>query len=257
MSPGVITSLLADNGWGELVGTLVLVGFYVVAAIVKAISSRTAKAKQEAVESETEAPAPSKPRYKPLAEKGRPTQATQTKTLPYARTALQSSQTKSSAKPVLRPTGRLSEWDRQQELKRRRLEQIDALRRQQLAQSQQMHSKQSPPISPPAPARPAPAITPSAFQKSAQQALKQAKTGQPVQGKASVINPAVSQVRQAKATPKVVAQTVKAPLRSAPTTIPVSASADHLHVLLRKPSSIRTAMILKEILDSPLGLRNL
>lgn len=260
MSFETLTNLLAArDGWEELIGTLALLGFYAAAAIFKAVTNRAAKSKADTSEPEITAAAREKPRYKPLTDTASPAQISQAKTLPYARAAAQPGQKAPVAQPVLRPTGQLSEWDRQQELKRRRVEQIEALRRQQIMQVQQAQRKQQQqrqqhPASPPVPARPAP-VSPI-IQKTVQESLHQVRTGRPVTGGAAVVRPALSQVRQAAATPKATAQTIKASVHHDKEN-PVFHAAGKLRSMLREPHTLRTAIMLKEILDTPLGLRDL
>ena len=264
MSFETLSNLLAEGDWRQLIGPLLLFVFYIGASIFKAVVNRTGAAVKD--DDEDEAPEPAdtaeKPRYKPLSEAARAATAPQARALPYARTAA------SGPARVAQPAGDLTEWDRQQQIKQRRLEQIEALRRQQLLQKQQqqrqqqqrqqMHQPQQQQAARAVPSQSSPygsRTTPSVAaipQKTPQEALRQSRTGQPV-GAPSRQGVATRQtVLGSKAAAP---RAVKMP--SVPAMAPGSDIGTRLRAVLGESDSLRMAIVLKEILDKPLGLRKL
>ncbi len=258
MSCGTLANLLAEgNGWGQLIGPLLLFGFYVVASIVKAVSNRRGDAgKDDDDETET-ARAVDQPRDKPIEQVSRPPQSPPSRTLPYARTVEQAQQRSGDSVPRHEPADQQrDEWERQQDIKRRRAEQIEQLRRrQQLEQQQQQRLEQQRRQSrqqtqqQPQQRRPAPPAARKATgavavrQKSGKEAVRQARAGVPVHVGASrrdVLKQSAAKAAKSALLPSVGGSR------------PAAAS---LRGLLNQKQSVRTAIVLSEILDKPLGMR--
>ncbi len=279
MSVETLSRLLADSDWMELIWPILLMVFYGVASLVKVFAERTKKSKEsDALPSSAPVSAEpvAKPRYKPLEEAARPHPETpQARTLPYARTAAKTGPSAAAPMPAAQPAASMSEWDRQQELKRRRLEQIEALRRQQLLeqQRQQIQQKaalqeqreqrqraQSPQRSAAPPARPqssssgvrptTSAPVAAAIRKTPQEALRQVqKGGVPV----GAISSRQTVLRKSPVpSAKTVVQSAKEPSRPES----VTSASNLLRVMLRRRETLRSAIVLKEILDVPVGMRN-
>lgn len=271
------TILLADMDWMEVIWPILLMAAYGIAALVKMFSERSKQKSRETEENLQTALTESsdKPRYKPLDAVSRPRPETpQARTLPYARSAAKASSSAGESLPVAQPASPMSEWDRRQEIKRRRLEQIEALRRQQVLEQQrrqirqqaayqdqreqqqrQQQMRQQRQVTQPMPSQQVRASHVSAaarpaatVRKTPQEALRQVRTGQPVGGvsRHSVLKSPLSASAQRTA------QAAKDALRSeTPTSVPAT-----LRAMLRNRDSLRSAFVLKEILDVPVGLRN-
>jgi len=224
---GTIAGLLAEGDWGRLIGPLVLVAFYVISAILRSVSAKETK-------SNSETAASNKPRYKPLNDTAEPSQTTQVRTLPYARPARQGVSSPSS--PIAQTTGELTDWDQQQQLKQQRLAQVEAFRRQQALEQQRQKIRQQ-----------------AQLQEQRQQAAMPAAV--------HVRHVQAASVRRASAQPRSVQAAGQGPRRQAVAqkTIPnpVPARAASVRGLLLGPGSLRAGIVLKEILDKPLALRNL
>jgi len=227
---GMITGLLAEGDWRQVIVPLVLMAFYAISAIFRSISAKE-------TESNSETAASNKPRYKPL----NPTaqaQTPQVRTLPYARMATQGDS--SSSSPIAQTTGELTDWDQQQQLKQQRLAQVEAFRRQQALEQQRQQIRQ---------------------QAQLQEQRKKQRQQAAMPADAQVRHVQAASVRKASAQPRSVQTAGQGPRRqavvqeSAPS--PVSARAANLRGLLWGPGSLRAGIVLKEILDKPLALRNL
>ena len=234
MSLQTLTNLLAEGDWRQLLGPLVLLGFYAVAAIIKAAGNRADKAATNDDEGDEELPVetevPQKTRYKPLHDTAQSPQSR--RTLPYARTAQGAAATPPQA---ARPAGEAIDWDRQQEIKRRQLEQAEALRRQQALERQRQQLRRQ-----------------AAIQEQREK-LQRQQTGRP----AAMVSRIVQSAAASSQRPAVVQPPVKAVRVSPPTAAKkaVPERTDKIGGLLRKRDSLRAAMVLKEILDKPLAMR--
>lgn len=243
MPPSLFYNLLANRNWMELVGPLVLLAFYAGGAILKSIANRKPQKKTEGKEA-----SPSRPRYKPLDQSAASRRA---QTLPYARTVEQKERATSPPIETTRRPAEMTEWERQQQLKQRRRQQIEALRRQQLQQQQQqiLRQQQLQTTAGRTERQPADGTRPTAFRKTPQEALRQVHTGRPSgppSRSVAVKQPAATSVETAG----------KAQRKSAVRTPPASVSRT-IRLTLRQRGSLRTAFVLKEILDTPLGLRDI
>jgi len=238
-----LTGLLAEGDWRELIGPLVVFGIYAVATILKKAAGGKLDAAEEEDEDSVEssfstedASSSESPRYKPLDEAARPAaaeaQTPQQRTLPYARER----QPQPSA-------AEQAELERQRRLRQLREEQIQIARRRRLAQQQAEQSAVRQRIAQPvqkADLRPT-ASAPS--RKTPQEMLRQAQTGQPARG---VERPSARPLRGEMST-----TTTQSVSMSKPATAPAAG----LQRLLRDRTSLRRAIVLKEILEKPLALR--
>jgi membrane protein involved in colicin uptake len=171
--------------------------------------------------------------------------------LPYARTAPQGG---AASSPQIAPTtGELTDWDRQQDLKRRQLEQAqtlrqqaEAFRRQQTLEQQRQKIRQQ-----------------AELQQQREQQQRRQQVARPAAGQLSRIQAAPAAVRVAVAQKRVAAAPAKAmpqAVKVSPPSVaqrPASYRTGGVGGLLREPGSLRAAIVLKEILDRPLALRNL
>jgi hypothetical protein len=212
------TALLAEGGWSELIGVIVLVGIYAAGAIAKMVSKRSDESKEDAQ---------SKQRAVQLAKK-------------YA-------QERQSQRAAPRHPDTMTEWDRMQELKRRR-------------QGRQPEKQPSEPVSAPAfrerempfqqpkMVSPTPELMQSAespkpaifhqFMEAIQQRQQAAQSPQSIP-KPKTVKPVA---KLAKVTKK----------RPAAETAPMIRPLDQY---LRNAGDLRAAIVLKEILDKPLAMR--
>lgn len=212
------TALLAEGGWSELIGVIVLVGIYAIGAIAKMVSSRSEESKEDAQ---------SKQRAVQLAKK-------------YA----QDRQTQRTA-PKRHPDT-LSEWDRKQELKRRRQE-PQAVKRPSEPVSVPVFRESEMPFQQPKMVRLTPELTPTAesskpaifhqFMEALQQRQQTVRQTQPI--------PKPKPVTAGK-----LPKTIKK--RTAAETAPAVRPRDQY---LWNPADLRSAIIFKEILDKPIALR--
>jgi len=241
----------ANGDWLELLFPIVLMVVYGAAAVGKAFMAR-AKQKDQQAESASRADVPerSAPRYKPLDEAARPRQQTpQQRTLPYARTASRSSGMPSEPSYADQEARRRADQERQQQIEQRRLRQIEALRRQQLQRKQYMQRQQQIQQQASQSVKAAQTVgqrflrSPGSVSKTPQEALRQARTGRPVG--AAAARPDVG-----KAPPR-----VRPEIRQEPIVAGGSTEAE-LRRMLQKRGSLRTAFVLKEILDLPMALRD-
>ena len=264
-------NLLANRGnWVDLIWPIALMAVYAIASVIKTISERS-KQKNEEAEADSDSVAfgarsadQEKRRYKPLDEVARPRPATpQARTLPYARTAgaAQAGEPKTEPEPAISPARTMSDWERQQAIKQRRLEQIEALRRQQALEQQRRQTQQQAAMQPQRPQQSTPPPVPaarlrvqsaSAVRKTPQATLRQAPIGRPpVSGKGVLSRHSVLKKKPA-ASPQHTVQAAKEVRRSDESAKLPSAA---LRGMLRRRDTLRSAMLLKEILDQPLGLR--
>ncbi|HDS84438.1 MAG TPA: hypothetical protein ENN97_04500 [Phycisphaerales bacterium] len=241
----------ANGDWLELLFPIVLMVVYGAATVGKAFMAR---AKQKDQQAETTSGAAmserSKPQYKPLDEAVRPRQqAPPQRTLPYARTASRTSGPPAEPSYADQAARRRADQERQQQIEQRRLRQIEALRRQQLQRKQYMQRQQQIQQQALQSVKAAQTVgqrllrSPGSVSKTPQEALRQARTGKPVG--AAAARPAAG-----KEPPR-----VRPEIRQEPIEAGGSTEAE-LRRMLRKRGSLRTAFVLKEILDLPMALRD-
>lgn len=212
------TALLAEGGWSELIGVIVLVGIYAIGAIAKVVSNRSEESKEDAQ---------SKQRAVELAKKYAQDRHAQ-------RTA-----------PKRHPDT-LSEWDRKQELKRRRQE-LQAVKQPSEPVSVPVFRESEMPFQQPKMVSPTPELMPSAespkpaifhqFMEAIQQRQQAARQTQPI--------PKPKPVTAGKPAKALKQRTVA---ETAPAVRP-------LDQYLRNVGDLRAAIILKEILDKPIAMR--
>ena len=208
--------LLAEGDWSRLIGVIVVVGFWIISAAAKMWSKNASGEDDEAERTS---------RAVELAKK-------------YAK------QKQSQAKPA-RNSEFMSEWDRRQEMKR--LQRMAQLRKREIQPPKPVKPAVVPPI--PKQPKPIPTVKSPEFKPVSQlarirQYARQVKT------------------QQQPPRPVSVPQTYKTPRKKKPVTHKKSAAAatiktsSHpLHVLLKHPDQLRSAIVLKEILDKPIALR--
>lgn len=237
----------ANGDWLELLFPILLIVVYGAATLVKAFVE---KRKEDASRQDLDVPSRPERRYKPLDQVANFLQTPQQRTLPYARTAAKRPEAPRPSVPSQPQTAmpQSAEHQLQQQMaEQRRLQQIEALRRQQLQrqeymkrqQKAQQQAAQSVKIAQAATPR-----TPSGLSKTAQEALRQARTGKPV-------GLAAGRKTAAPKPPRLQPERVTAPTASMK-----AGSLVLLHQMLRSRSNLRTAFALKEILDPPVVLRN-
>lgn len=254
MSFGAVHTLTANGDWLEMIWPIVLVAIYGAGAIVKMFVERSNKDKHEEAEEPSQAAASqrrSELRYKPLGEPAGPRPETpQSRTLPYARTAGRSEPTLRPSAPAAQPAEVMSDWDRQQAIKQRRQEQIEALRRQQqrqqILQQQRQQQQAAAQRVRSQGASPRGGAGPQAVRKAPQEARRQ------VQSARAAATSVLSRHSVLKKGPAAAAQTA---LQAAGATPPAASGVDRLWKMLRSRDSLRTAMVLREILDKPLAMR--
>lgn len=241
----LLSTLLAEGDWRQLLGPLVLFAVYAAAALLKKASAEKSNFTRgeeddeeiDSVESSPPAVTASSntPRYKPLDEVAKPADSAQSprqRTLPYART-----------QPRVAPAAAQQvERERQRRLQQLRDEQIQIARRQQMARQQAEQAaalrQRAAQITPNVTA--APVVSP---RKTPQEMLRQVQTGQPARGDVYPARPLRAEM-----------PSVQTPSRGAVLKMP-SVSAG-LHRLLRQRDMLRNAIVLKEVLDKPLALRS-
>lgn len=211
--------LLAKGDWSDLLGVIVLVAVYAVGALVKMVSNRSSSTTDEAV---------SKSKVLELAKK-------------YTRERRSQSERQRIA-PARRASD-LTEWDRQQELKRRQLARLN--------EQEQKHA--TGPVSVPiiqkiehAPPPPIQAISTPEYIPAA--------TPQ----KTQIYQRFMEAAQQRQSTPKPQRSKMPKPVRYAEkpaAAAEVAKTVRTLDSLLKNPTDLRAAIILKEILDKPIGLR--
>ncbi len=229
--------LLADGGLEELVPLLIFVGISVVGAIIRASKGSDAEEKQN---ESTQKLIEMAKRYKAMKETGREPDVPK-ETLPYARTA-----TEADRKPAT-----LSEWDRRQREKKQQVQQ----RQTRLDRPRYVPEKQKTPVANP------PEEIPVAFAVPQAKPVRRPKMRPQIPQKGRPKRATQQTIKKPVAIPTAypVAKSAKAGKRHEPvkrkteTTMPAGTS---LKSLLKKPKSLRTAILLKEILDKPIALRD-
>jgi hypothetical protein len=211
------TALLAEGGWSELIGVIVLVGIYAAGAIAKMVSNRSDESKEDAQ---------SKQRAVELAKK-------------YA-------QERRSQRAAPRHPDKMTEWDRMQELKRRRQDRQPEKPSELV--SVPVFREREMPFQQPKMVSPTPELMPSAespktaifhqFMEAIQQRQPAAQQPQSIP-KPNIVKPAVKSSKPIKR--RTVAET---PLAVRP-----------LDQYLRNVGDLRAAIVLKEILDKPIAMR--
>ncbi len=205
-------AMLAEGGWSDLIGIIVLVGIYAVGALVKAVSNRSAESKEDAE---------SKNRAVELAKK-------------YA-------QKRQSA------TDKQSEWDRMQEIKRHRQAQLREHGKQTAGPvSVPIYREEEKSVSQHIPVSSTPEFIPPAKQQKVQIFQQYMET---LQQQKKAVQPPRPKAQTVKAAAKAVKQLRKPPITAEPPTV------RPLDQYLRNVGDLRAAIILKEILDKPVGLR--
>lgn len=230
-------SVLADSGWGELIPLLFIVGVSVISAITKALAKSDESAKSE--KAKTSRLIEMAKRYKQMQETGQIRDVLQ-EDVPYARTA---------KTPAERTPHAVSEWDRRQQEKK---QQVQIRHSQQPGHYTRYTEKTEPPVFQPQQKIPIDVPIPVA---------------QP-------IRPAYQPPKiQPEPRPKRASQPVRQQSQAIPTAMPVthqpsvkmSSGKPHntavhpgqtLKALLENKQSLRSAFILKEILDKPVALRD-
>jgi hypothetical protein len=216
--------LLAD-GWEELIGIIVIFGLYVAGALTKMFSKRKGSEEGESKE----------PSYVVELAKKR------------ARQRQEQARMKQARRDSAQAYGQVSEWDRLQEMKRQRM----ARSRGQTTQPPKPVQTQAPAYEPPKPAAPKPVRQPQTVQEYLQEAWTVITGPQP--------QPISRQVPQSKPMPQPVkpaAKRAKSSKRLMPaTTTKAVASSRPLDMYLKNPYELRSAIVLKEILDKPVALR--
>lgn len=252
---GPHTGLLADMDWLDMLLPIAIMVVYGAVALAKGYAGRLKdKDRTEATSSAASVSDASKPRYKPLDEVAvHRTDSPQARTLPYARTAAQTSS--STPEPQRQPVAasQPTDWQRQsgveqrrqQDVEQRRLKQTEAISRQKSKQ-EQLRQRQ---------------------RQIQQQAIQSVKAVQAAVPKAISSNPLLGGGRAAqerrRQTPPgnkpAPAAKRPVPARSPqPTVVPLTPTSTSaaLRKMLRTPQNLRTAMVLREILDKPAAFRD-
>lgn len=253
MSMAAYTMPPANGDWLELLFPIVLMVVYGAAAVGKAFMARAKQKDQQAESaSRSDVPERSAPRFKPLDQAARSRQQTPPqRTLPYARTASRSSGLPSEPSYADQEARRRADQERQQQIEQRRLRHIEALRRQQLQRKQYMQRQQQIQQQASQSVKAAQTVgqrvlrSPGSVSKTPQEALRQARTGKPVGVGAAAARPAAG-----KEPPQVRPAIRQEPIEAG------GSSAAELRRMLQKRGSLRTAFVLKEILDLPMALRD-
>lgn len=207
-------AMLAEGGWSDLIGIIVLVGIYAVGALVKAVSNRANESKEDAE---------SKNRAVELAKK-------------YA-------QKRQSA------ADKQSEWDRMQEIKRRRQAQLREHGKQTAGPvSVPIYREEEKSVSQHIPVSSTPEYVPPAKQQKVQIFQRYMETLQQ-QKKAAQPPRSLPKTQTVKAAAKPAKHLKKPPITA------IQPTVRPLDQYLRNNSDLRAAIILKEILDKPVGLR--
>ena len=228
------SGLLAEGGWGQLIGVIVVVGFYIFSAIVKSIGNRG-----DSDEEKEKARQAAQRLRRQIAQGKNAAQIEEAnrrrieRKLPYARSAPNREN--------------MSEWDRQQEEKRR-----------QLSQSRQTQMQPKPPAPEPARMRmeppPVPAIPVAQPIEEDTEELKR----QAYYAKAQQLQQARrrSQLQAQQAAAEKTARTVKQRKKSRPKQQVETKSSSYLiYDLVKDSNRMRSAILLKEILDKPIAMR--
>lgn len=227
--------VLAASGWGELIPLIFIIGVSVVSAITRALNKSGANSKSE--KEKTSRLVEMAKRYKEMQESGQQ-RSIPKEHIPYARTE----RTAAERKP-----GSISEWDRRQQEKKQQI----ARRREQNQPPPRYVEPQTPPGFEPEPSEVIPVAMPVQQPEPFRPAYKPPKI-------------------QTKPRPKRASQQTYKQPGPQPVELPIAKPVKHqksaenketvaakmsLSDLLRKNKSLRSAIILKEILDKPIGLR--
>ena len=208
--------LLAKGDWSDLLGVIVLFAVYAVGALVKMFSNRSSSTADEAI---------SKSKALELAKK-------------YTRERRSHSEIQRTA-PVRRASD-LTEWDRQQELKRRRQARLYEQEKKHTSGPVSVPIIQTIEHAPPPPV-PTPEYVPAATPQ-----------------KTQIYQRFMEASQQRQSTPKPQRSKLPKPVRyakkpaAATEVVKTVRTLDHL---LKNPTDLRAAIILKEILDEPISLR--
>ena len=226
--------ILADGSWGDLIPLLLFLGVTIGGAIFRAMGKGSDSEKQD---ESTQKLIEMAKRYKAMKETGRQTNVPKER-LPYARTATESD----------RRSGTLSEWDRRQQEKK----QLAQQRQARFDKPRYVPKKTKPPVIKP------PEEIPVAFAVPQARPVRQPQMPQ-IRRPKRAAQPTIKQKPPAipKAYPVAIPVTSKKPAkritRKTETAKPEGTS---LKSLLKKQNSLRTAILLKEILDKPIALRD-
>lgn len=221
--------VLADGGWGELIPMLIFVGIWVIGGIGKVMSGRENSSDKQ--DESTKKLIEMAKKYKAMKETGQQREVPKEET-PFARTV----------RTTDRKPGNLSEWDRRQQEKKQQVQQ----RRTQSDTPGYVPQKQKPPEAIPV-AKAVPEVQP------VRPVYKPPKTQQkPRPKRASRPIPKQPQ-RIPVARPAAMSTPEKKRPKQAHQKAPEAGQS--LKSLLKQKRSLRSAIILKEILDSPVALR--
>ncbi|MHC4552697.1 MAG: hypothetical protein ACYSUT_08020 [Planctomycetota bacterium] len=229
-------NLLAE-GWGDLIPFIFIVGVSVVSAIAKATNKGDENSKNE--KEKTSRLIEMAKRYKEMQESGQ--QRTVPKEeIPYARTV---------KTPAERKPGTVSEWDRRQQQKKQQM-----ARQREMPRRPKYVETETPPRFEPKTPEVIPVAAPVRQAEPVRPAYKTPKIQTKPRPKRA------SQRSQKRQQHIPVAQPVELPVvkevkRPKPKKHKTTAAQMSLAELLKGKQSLRSAIILKEILDKPIGLR--
>lgn len=228
--------ILAEGGWTELIGIIVVVGFYILSAIVKSLGDRSSKDPGDAEQKKTAIQSRS------ASQLGIQTsQQRAARNLPYAKSIEQKKT--------------MSEWDRKQALIRQRMEQ---LRKQQQIQQQQpvikSNSGQGEASYIQRPTEVVPVPAPLRFQPSQFESSQPAYTYKPPVQTPPIRRPQKPAIER-KTAPSAVKTKKIVPSKPKTVKSQVIPKRQFFRMILSQPQQVRNAMILKEILDKPISLR--
>jgi hypothetical protein len=212
--------LLAESDWSRLIGVIVIFGFWVISALAKMWANRSSDGDDEANEKTSQL-------------------------IELAKKYAKQRQTQSQQRRPVRNNEFTSEWDRRQEMKRQRQAQLHERRNQS---PKPVKIPAVPAI--PKPARQVPAENVPDFKPVGSQLDRIRQYAQQLNIQKQPPRP-ISAPRTHKAAGKKHA-TAHKKSAAAPTTTTFS---HPLHVLLGYPDQLRSAIVLKEILDKPIALR--
>lgn len=208
--------LLAESDWSRLIGVIVIVGFWIISGVAKMWTKNASGGDDET------------------------SQAVELAKKYAAQKRAQQPQRRS-----VRNNEFTSDWDRRQELKRQRMAQLHE-RGIQPPKPVKMPVVTPIPESP----RPKPAVTVPEFKPVPQSDRTNLFNRQQQQNIKTQPPRPVSVPRTSKAAGK-----KRAVIRKKTTTAVTTAPSRSLHVLLKDTNELRSAVLLKEILDKPIALR--
>ena len=214
-------NLLAKGGWTELIGVIVVFGFYVVGAVVKMLANRSKTDDKEG--------------------------SGTSKAVELAKKYVKQRQTQQQTRQrEVRNNEFTSDWDRRQELKHQRLPQHRGLGEMQ---PQQPEPVKMVPVPKQQQQSPRPKVTRQIPQYREVSALNRAM--QAAKQKKVINKQPLPPVRQTYQKSRRVVKTKEIPVAK------IIKTPKPLDVLLKHPSQLRAAIILKEILDKPIALREI